>query len=144
MYFEDFKIGQIFDDLERVTFTKEELIYAGKNWDSRDIHIYEDNDYFETVISPGVYSIMVCWGKFVKAGYDKKATIAGYGIDGARWLKPMFPDVEYKISVEVYNKEIRKPGKNGLVYYKMLVKDPHGEICLEYCPIGLVKLKNSK
>lgn len=144
MYFEDYEVGQVFDNIESAIFTKEEIINAGKNWDKRDIHIYEDNPYFDGVISPGSYSIMKCWGKWVDTGIDAKGIIAGVGIKSGAWLKPIFPDVEYKIKVEIVEKKVKTQGRNGLIAYKMTVTNPKGEVVLEYTPYGLVKFRNSK
>lgn len=144
MFFEDYYLGQIFDDIESVTFTKEELIEAGKNWDPREIHIFDDNPYFDEVISPGSYSVMKCWGQWVKTGIDADGIIAGFGIKGGRWYKPMVAGIEYKIQVEITEKTVRKEGRNGLVAFTMTVTDPDGDICLEYTPLGLVRYKKSK
>lgn len=144
MFFEDYKVGQIFDDIESVVFTKEEIIEAGENWDPRQIHINENNPYFDTVISPGSYSVMKCWGQWVKTGIDAEGIIAGYGIKSGKWIKPMMAGIEYRIKVEIVEKTVRKEGRNGLIAFKMTATDPQGNICLEYTPLGLVRFKNSK
>ncbi|MDD7462906.1 MAG: dehydratase [Anaerococcus sp.] len=144
MYFEDYYVGQVFEDIEPMVYTKEELIHAGKSWDPRDIHIYEDNQYFDTIISPGFYSIMTCWGQWVKTKIDDDGLIVGFGIKDAKWIKPMFADTKYNIKIEIVDKKVRKEGRNGLVDYKMTVTNPDGEVCLECTPVGLVKYKNSK
>ncbi|MDD7306061.1 MAG: dehydratase [Peptoniphilaceae bacterium] len=144
MYFEDYYVGQVFDDIEPMVYTKEELIRAGKNWDPRDIHIYEKNPYYDTIISPGFYSLMTCWGQWVKTGIDRDGIIAGFGIREALWKKPIYADTKYKIKIEIVGKQVRKEGRNGLVAYKMTVTDPSGEVCLECTPLALVRFKNSK
>lgn len=144
MYFEDYYVGQVFDQIEPITYTKEELINAGKNWDPREIHMYEDNPYFDSVISPGSYSLMTCWGQWVKTGIDAEGLIAGYGIKSGRWLRPMYAGVEYTIKIEITDKKVKTEGRNGLIAYTMTVTNPDGDVCLEYTPWGLVKFKNSK
>lgn len=144
MYFEDYYVGQVFDDIEDASFTKEELIEAGKNFDPREIHIYEDNPYFDTVISPGSYSVMKFWGQWVKTGIDADGLIAGVSIKDGRWLKPVVAGVDYKIRIEIVEKTVKEEGRNGLVAFRMTATDPEGDICVVYTPVGLVKYKNSK
>lgn len=144
MYFEDYYVGQVFDDIEDTSFTKEELIEAGKNFDPREIHIYENNPYFDTVISPGSYSVMKFWGQWVKTGIDADGLIAGVSIKDGRWLKPVVAGVNYKIKIEIVEKTVKEEGRNGLVAFRMTATDPEGDICVQYTPVGLVKYRNSK
>lgn len=40
MFFEDYEIGQVFDEeIEDVIFTEEEIIEVSKKYDPRDIHV---------------------------------------------------------------------------------------------------------
>ena len=56
MYYEDYKIGMVFDkEIEPIKFTEEELIWAGKKYDPRDIHTDKDiaeKSSFGGIIAP--------------------------------------------------------------------------------------------
>ena len=144
MYFEDYKIGMVFKDIEPISFTEEELIWAGKNYDPRDIHIDKQgakDSSFGEIIAPGSYSNMAFWGQWVKTGIDKEGMIAGMGIVSGKWLKPVFADTLYRIEVEVTDKKIHKEGESGSVTFMMRVYDPEGELVSEYQPMGLVAFR---
>lgn len=145
MYFEDYEIGMVFDeDIRPVSFTKEEIIWAGKNFDPREIHTdrdFAEKTHFNKLIAPGSYSNMKFRGSWVKTGIDKKGMIAGLGVDYARWLSPVYPDTLYDIKVEVVDKKVRKPGYNGSVSFLMTAYDPDGKKVTEYCASGLVAFR---
>lgn len=146
MYFEDYEVGMVFDEeIAPVTFTEEELIWAGKNFDPRKIHTDKDfvkDTHFGEVISPGSYSNMKFWSAWVKTGIDAEGMIAGLGVSYAKWLRPIFADTSYDIRVEVVDKKVRKPGYNGAVYFLMTAYDPEGEKVTEYCASGLVAFRD--
>ena len=145
MYFQDYKIGQVFDkEIEDVSFTKEEIIASGREFDPRDIHVDEKKakeSRFNTLIAPGSYSNMKFWASWVKTGIDHDGLIAGVSVDKASWLLPVYPDTPYKISVEVVDKKVRKENEDGFVTYKLLAKDPDGKIATEYIATGLVRFR---
>ena len=145
MYFEDYEIGRVYKDIEPVSFTEEELIWAGKNYDPRDIHIDRQaakQSSFGEIISPGSYSNMVFWGQWVKTGIDKKGMIAGMGIVSASWLRPVFADTPYRIEVEVVDKKVYKEGESGEVTFEMRVYDPEEKLVSVYSPKGLVAFRS--
>lgn len=145
MYFEDYEIGMVFDkEIETVSFTEEELIWAGKSYDPRKIHTDKDfarDTHFGQIIAPGSYSNMKFWSAWVKTGIDQDGIIAGLGVEYGRWLKPIFAGVDYQIKVEIVDKEVRKPGYNGSVSFLMTAYDPDGEKVSEYCASGLVAFR---
>lgn len=144
MYFEDYKIGKIYKDIEPIEFTEKELIYYGEKYDPRPIHTDREAakaSSFGEIISPGSFSNMVFWGQWVKTEIDKEGMIAGIGIKNARWHKPVFANVKYRIEVEILDKKIWKEGKHGEVSFMMRAYNPEGELVSEYSPYGLVKCR---
>ena len=66
MYFEDYKIGTIYKDIEPISFTEEELIYYGEKYDPRPIHTDKksaEESRFGQIIAPGSFSNMAFWGQ---------------------------------------------------------------------------------
>ena len=56
MYFEDYEVGMVFDQIEPISFREEELIEAGKKFDPRLIHIDKkaaEKSHFGQIIGPG-------------------------------------------------------------------------------------------
>lgn len=147
MYYEDYKIGMVFDkEIEPIKFTEEELIWAGEKYDPRDIHTDKDiaeKSSFGGIIAPGSYSNMAFWGQWVKTDIDKPGIIAGIGIRYSKWLRPVYPDTLYNIKIEVVDMEVRKEGVNGAVTYLMTATNPEGEVVSEYCCTGLVAFRQN-
>ena len=144
MYFEEYEVGMVFKDIEPISFTEEELISYGQKFDPRDIHTDKkeaSKSPFGQIISPGSFSNMAFWGQWVKTGRDKEGMIAGVGIKYARWYKPVFANVKYRMEVEIVDKKIWKEGKFGEVTFIMRAYNPEGELVSEYSPYGLVAFR---
>ena len=145
MYYEDYKIGMVFDkEIEPIKFTEEELIWAGEKYDPRPIHTDKksaEESPFGQIIAPGSFSNMAFWGQWVKTDIDKPGIIAGIGISYSKWLRPVYPDTLYNITIEVVDMEVRKEGVNGAVTYLMTATNPEGEVVSEYCCTGLVAFR---
>ena len=145
MYYEDYKIGMVFDkEIEPIKFTEEELIWAGEKYDPRPIHTDKksaEESPFGQIIAPGSFSNMAFWGQWVKTDIDKPGIIAGIGISYSKWLRPVYPDTLYNIKIEVVDVEVRKEGVNGAVTYLMTATNPEGEVVSEYCCTGLVAFR---
>ena len=145
MYFEDYDVGKIYKDIDPIEFSEEELIHYGEKYDPRPIHTDREAakaSSFGQIISPGSFSNMAFWGQWVKTKIDKEGMIAGVGIKYARWHKPVFANVKYRIEVEIFDKKIWKEGKFGEVTFMMRAFDPEGNLISEYQPIGLVACRD--
>jgi maoC domain protein dehydratase len=146
MYFEDYKIGQIFDqEIESLSFSECELIEYAKKYDPRPIHIdkeAERKSRFGKIIASGSFANMAFWAQWVKTGIDAGGVVAGVSVNNAEWLKPIYPDILYDIKVEIVDKRVRRKGKDGFVSQKMMVYNPKGELCLTYTASALVNFKN--
>ena len=146
MYFEDYKVGQVFDDeIEDVSFTEEEIIEYGKKFDPRPIHIDKKaaaESRFGRIIASGSFANMAFWAQWVKTGIDSDGVVAGVSVDEARWIRPVYPDTIYSIKVETVAKKVRKEGKDGFISQKLTAYDPSGELVLIYQATALVRFRN--
>lgn len=149
MYFEDYKIGMVFDkEIEPISFTEEEIIEYGRKYDPRPIHIDREaaaKSRFGKIIAPGSFANMAFWGQWVKTGIDMDGIVAGTGLEGGKWIRPVFADTLYDIKVEITDKKVRREGIDGIVTYKLTAYSPDQEPVLYYEASGLVNFKaNSK
>ena len=145
MFFEDYEIGQVFDEeIEDVIFTEEEIVEVSKKYDPRDIHVDKKlagDSRFGEIIAPGAYANLVLWGAWVRTGIDRDGIIAGTAVVSCKWIKPVLANTKYKVKVEIVAKKERIPGKDGLVDFKMTAENPEGEIVTEYTAQGLVRFR---
>ena len=146
MYFEDYKVGQVFDDeIEDISFTEEEIIEYAKKFDPRPIHIDKKaaaESRFGRIIASGSFANMAFWAQWVKTGIDSDGVVAGVSVDEARWIRPVYPDTIYSIKVETVAKKVRKEGKDGFISQKLIAYDPSGELVLIYQATALVRFRN--
>lgn len=147
MYFEDYEVGQIFDrEIESAILTEEEIIENASKYDPRDIHCDKnlaEKSRFKGIISSGIFSIMTFWSNWVKTGIDADGMICGVSIEGAKWLKAVYPNVRYDIKVKIVDKKIRKENIDGFVTYQMTVENPEKDLVLDFLVTGLVKCKRN-
>lgn len=143
MFFEDYEIGQVFDEeIEDVIFSEEEIIEVSKKYDPRDIHVdmkAARESRFGELIAPGAYANLVLWAAWVRTGIDRDGVIAGTQILSCKWLRPVLANTRYRVKVGIVGKKKREGRHDGLVDFKMTAENPQGEIVTEYIAQALVK-----
>lgn len=143
MFFEDYELGQVFDEeIEDVIFSEEEIIEVSKKYDPRDIHVDKKaarESRFGELIAPGAFANLVLWAAWVRTGIDKDGVVAGTAVLSCKWLSPVLANTRYRVKVEIVGKKKRKGRNDGLVDFKMTVENPQGEIVTEYIAQALVK-----
>lgn len=146
MFFEDYEIGQVFDEeIEDVVFSEEEIIEASEKYDPRDIHVDKEaakESRFGELIAPGAYANLVLWAAWVRTGIDRDGVVAGTAVLSCKWLRPVLANVRYKVKVEIVGKKKREGRNDGLVDFKMTAENPKGEIVTEYVAQALVRSKD--
>ena len=147
MFFEDYEIGQVFDEeIEDVIFSEEEIIEASEKYDPRDIHVDKKaarESRFGELIAPGAYANLVLWAAWVRTGIDRDGVIAGTAVLSCKWLRPVLANVRYKVKVEIVGKNKREGKDKGLVDFKMTAANPQGEIVTEYIAQALVRSRDN-
>ncbi len=143
MFFEDYELGQVFDEeIEDVIFSEEEIIEVSKKYDPRDIHVdmkAARESRFGELIAPGAYANLVLWAAWVRTGIDRDGVIAGTQILSCKWLRPVLANTRYRVKVGIVGKKKREGRNDGLVDFKMTAENPQGEIVTEYIAQALVK-----
>ena len=129
MYLKDYKVGMEYK-LEPISFSKEEIIDFAKKYDPRPIHIDEEagkNSRFKGIISSGMMTLVLCWGKWVHTKIDEGGLIAGIGFDKVRWLNPVYPDMNLYGLIRVVEIKENSNGVNGKVRSELIVRDEEGK-----------------
>lgn len=143
MFFEDYELGQVFDEeIEDVIFSEEEIIEVSKKYDPRDIHVdmkAARESRFGELIAPGAYANLVLWAAWVRTGIDRDGVIAGTQILSCKWLRPVLANTRYRVKVEIVGKKKREGRHDELVDFKMTAENTQGEIVTEYIAQALVK-----
>lgn len=139
MYFEDFKIDQVFD-LGELSLKEEDIISFAKEYDPLKIHI--DHDYakdsiFNGIISSGFHHFTIFWKRFVKMGFADHV-VAGIKAD-FNWINPCYPDKKLYAYSKILDKKESKKKTRGKIYWTMIIKDEDQKIILDLKVTTVVK-----
>jgi len=90
-YFEDLKLGDTFTS-PSVALTDQEMIAFAEKYDPQPFHLNAEAaaaTHFGGLVAGGFQTAALAWGLALKTGVFQKMALAGLGIDGLRWIKPV-------------------------------------------------------
>ena len=90
-YLEDLKPGDTFTS-PSFTLTDQEIIAFAEKYDPQPFHLHAESaaaTHFGGLVAGGFQTAALAWRLAIKTGVFRKMAIAGLGIDGLRWLKPV-------------------------------------------------------
>ena len=143
LYYEDFKEGMIFETPRR-TITEADIVnFACLSGDFNPLHVDEEfakNTIFGRRIAHGALTFAVMTGLWDMLGIIKGTTIAFYGVDKLRFIKPVYPGDTLRVKITVTEKKEKETG--GLVVLHNEVLNQRGEVVLA-CDVKLLVKKKS-
>ena len=145
MFFEDFKIGLVFNTGSK-KITKDEIISFAKNYDPQYFHVDENkakNGPFWTLVSSGFMTLGVSFTQFFETGVVKDTGMGAWGIDELRWTFPVYPNDELKSEVKVIEKKLssKNPSK-GTVRTLNTVTNQDDKVVMTWIANFLIKTKS--
>jgi len=90
-YWEGLKSGDTFIS-PSFTLTDHEMIAFAEKYDPQPFHLDAEAaaaTHFGGLVAGGFQTAALAWALAIKTGVFKKMAIAGLGVDGLRWLKPV-------------------------------------------------------
>jgi acyl dehydratase len=102
-YFDDFRVGQVFDIGPRPV-TKDEIVAFARKFDPQPFHIDEEaakKYMFGGIIASGWHTAAICMRMSVDGMIKDAASLGSPGVDELRWLKPVRPGDELNLRMEV-------------------------------------------
>lgn len=115
MKFDTLTIGQTFESAT-YTITKEEIITFAEQFDPQYMHLNEqkaEQSIFEGIIASGLHTLSLSQKLWVELNVYGDDVIAGTGVSGIEFNKPVYPGDVLKITAEIIEKSERK--RNGEV-----------------------------
>jgi acyl dehydratase len=132
-YWEDFKLGER-AELGRHTFTEEEIIAFGRQYDPQPFHIDPHKaraSAFGGLIASGWQTCAIGMRLMVDAYISQTVSLGSPGIDNIRWLKPVRPDDTISYSRVVLESRASATRKGvGLVKHRWEAVNQRGELVL--------------
>jgi acyl dehydratase len=102
-YFDDFRVGQVFDIGPRHV-GREEIIAFAEKYDPQPFHIDETaakQTMFGGLIASGWHTAAICMRMSVDGLIGMAASLGSPGVDETRWLKPVRPGDDLRLRIEV-------------------------------------------
>jgi len=90
-YFEDLNPGDKFTS-PGFTLTAQDLIEFARKYDPQPFHMdpeAAEASHFGALVAPGFQTAALSWALAIKTGIFRKSALAGLGVEGLQWLKPV-------------------------------------------------------
>jgi acyl dehydratase len=132
-YWEDFAVGER-AELGRHTFTEEEIVAFGRQYDPQPFHIDPEkarDTPFGGLIASGWQTCAIGMRLMVEGYIRNTVSLGSPGIDSIRWLKPVRPgDTITYTRVVTESRASMSRKAVGLVKHRWEAVNQHGEMVL--------------
>lgn len=116
MRFSEFEAGQRYET-KSIKLSKEDIIEFAKVYDPQYMHIDVEKakqGRFGDLIASGMQTMSTSFKLWVEEGIYGEHVVAGTGMNNIQFIKPVFPDDELRVVVEVIETVPKRRG-NGIV-----------------------------
>jgi acyl dehydratase len=116
MRFSEFEVGQRYET-KSIKLSKELIIDFANVYDPQYMHIDEEKakqGRFGDLIASGMQTMSVSFKLWVEEGIYGEEVVAGTGMNNIQFIKPVYPDDELRVVVEVIEILPKRRG-NGIV-----------------------------
>ncbi|MFS0559360.1 MaoC family dehydratase [Terribacillus sp. 179-K 1B1 HS] len=116
MRFSEFEVGQRYET-KSIKLSKQDIIDFALVYDPQYMHIDEEKakqGRFGNLIASGMQTMSASFKLWVEEGIYGEEVVAGTGMNNVQFIKPVFPDDELRVVVEVIETVPKRRG-NGIV-----------------------------
>lgn len=110
MKLDEFKIGQVFQT-KSLKLTKEDIMRFASEFDPQYMHLDEEKanqGRFNGIIASGIQTLAISFKLWIEEGFYGDDVIAGTQMNNIKFVKPVYPEDELYIIVEVIDKKSTK------------------------------------
>jgi acyl dehydratase len=110
MKLDEFTIGQVFQT-KSLKLTKEDIMRFAGEFDPQYMHLDEEKanqGMFNGIIASGIHTLAISFKLWVEEGIYGDDVIAGTRMNNIKFMKPVYPEDELHIIVEVIDKKATK------------------------------------
>ncbi|MBB6122792.1 MaoC family dehydratase [Sphingobium subterraneum] len=145
-YFEDFEVGST-ERFGSHEVTREEVIAFASRYDPQPFHLSDEgaaDTIFGQLAASGWHTTAITMGMMVRHWQSipgqQEASVGGMGLEGLRWLLPVYPGDVLRCETMVTEKsEPRSMPTIGIVKTRVSVFNQKDQKVLEFTPLGLWK-----
>lgn len=144
-HYEDFSVGQTFE-YGSYTFETEEIEAFAEQYDPQRFHVDEAaarESIFGGLIASGWHTASVCMKLLVEGLLGDIASVGGRGVDDLRWHRPVTPETELSVEVELVEKQPSDlfPGV-GELHAEVTGVNESGEPVISFTLLGLIERRD--
>ncbi|MBM7656043.1 MaoC family dehydratase [Neobacillus cucumis] len=110
MKLDEFAIGQVFQT-KSLKLTKGDIMRFAGEFDPQYMHLDEEKAIqgrFDGIIASGIHTLAISFKLWVEEGLYGEDVIAGTRMNNIKFIKPVYPEDELYINVEVIDKKATK------------------------------------
>ncbi|NHC42887.1 MaoC family dehydratase [Bacillus sp. MM2020_1] len=110
MKLDEFTIGQVFQT-KTLKLTKEDIMRFAGEFDPQYMHLDEEKanqGKFDGIIASGIHTLAISFKLWVEEGFYGEDVIAGTRMNNIKFIKPVYPEDELHLNVEVIDKKVTK------------------------------------
>jgi len=146
-YLDELKPGDAFRSPSFV-LTERDLIEFAEKYDPQPFHLDRDAakaSHFGGLVAGGFQTAALAWALAQKTGVFRKSSLAGIGVDGLRWRRPVWVDDTLICRFELLKTRISssRPGQ-GIAVWRFDVFNQRDEIVLTMRMTQLLKCRDAK
>jgi acyl dehydratase len=133
VFFDEFKIDDVFHTAGRTVTEADIVAFAGLSGDFNSLHMdheYAKGSVFGQRIAHGLLVLSISSGLTVQSGLTTDSIIAFYGIDRLRFVKPVFIGDTLRVKNRVIELTPKEDETRGLVTFETTVTKQHEEVVL--------------
>jgi acyl dehydratase len=146
LYFEDFKVGDLYT-CEPILITAEEIHNFAMKYDPAPIHVdpeyAENHSIFNGIISSGFLTISAMWGQWIRSNVFGNEFIVGKNFDYVNFTTPVRANDVLTTEVEIVGIRASSNPNRGEVTLKFTVKNQDGVVVALVQSKALLKTKAS-
>jgi acyl dehydratase len=146
-YLDDLKPGDAFSSPSLV-LTEQDLIEFAEKYDPQPFHLDRDAakaSHFGELVAGGFQTAALAWALAQRTGVFRKCSLAGVGIDGLRWRKPVYAGDTLTCRFALLKTRISssRPGQ-GIAVWRFDVSNQCDEIALTMRMTQLLKCREAQ
>jgi acyl dehydratase len=131
LYLEDLEPGQRFVGATRIRMSRNRIKSFAAEFDPQPFHLDEDaagQSVFRGLAASGWHTAAVTMRLLVASGLEPAAGIVGAGFDELRWPRPVRPDDELRVEVEVLEvRRSKSKSDQGMIKVRTTTLNQHDD-----------------
>jgi acyl dehydratase len=136
--FEDFQVGQEWVSAPHVV-DRDDMLRFSRQFDPQPIHVDGDAGKagpFGDIIGSGFMTMALAWRLWLDLGVQGDDGLAGLGIEGLRWSRPLLAGSTVTAHVSIAEHRVTRQG-HGLITFEMRLRDQDDAEVVRFLTTGL-------